>query len=316
MLPANIYAMAQGDFSLMARLGTPPSLPQALLVNGMSLSVLCAEEMDYAEADLHLDGVYLQLGVLFQLGLDMRAYCAVWKVEPLGDEMSAPVVSDIPTLIMSGELDPNTPPGGGSLVAETLSRSYVYTYPGVSHSVLGNSPCARSMVVDFLGDPDHEPDAGCIAAMGLQFAVPTDGVQLEPFVDNVVGLRGVLPAGWAGVGPGTFARLNSRGDLAFLLLLRLPKRPLDQHLTPRLQRLGVDELPERVARHESAAFTWDLYTFEGHLPSLGGRVSVDYALAQDDAAIYLVGLYALPDEYAGLHAAVFLPVVEGLAATE
>jgi pimeloyl-ACP methyl ester carboxylesterase len=316
MLPATIYALADGETSLMTRIGTPRSLPKAMLINGMTLSVLCAEEMDYTDADFDLEGAYPQIGTVLRDNLDIRDYCAVWNVEPLSADVAVPVVSDIPTLIMSGEFDPNTPPSAGSLVAETLSNSYAYTLPGISHSVLSNSICAQSILLDFLDDPTHEPDASCIADMGLQFIVPTDDIELQPFTDKAYGIRGVLPAGWANVGPGLFVRLSDKGDLAYLLINKLPNLPLDQHLTPRLQRLGLDALPESSGHYETAAFTWDLYAFEGNVPSLGGKATVDYAIAQTDAGIYLVGLYAPPSEYEGLHEAVFLPVVDALAPLE
>jgi len=316
MLPATIYAMADGETSLMTRIGTPRSLPKAMLINGMALSVLCAEEMDYADADFDLEGVYPQIGTVLRDNLDIRDYCAVWNVEPLSADVSAPVVSDIPTLILSGEFDPNTPPSAGSLVAETLSNSYAYTFPGISHSVLSNSLCAQSILLDFLDNPTHEPDASCMADMGLQFVVPTDDIKLQPFTDKAYGIRGVLPAGWAKTGSGSYTRLSSRGDLTFLLMVKFPTIPLDQLLTPRLQRLGIDKLPKSAGRYEAAAFTWDLYTFEGNMPSLGGTVIVDYAIAETDAGIYLVGLYASPGEYEGLHETVFLPVVDALAPLE
>jgi pimeloyl-ACP methyl ester carboxylesterase len=315
MLPASIYAMADGDDSLMTSLGIP-FLPVSLFTSGMSNSVLCAEETDYTDKDFDLEGIYPQVRVLMWDGFDIRDECAVWNVEPLGDDVSAPVVSDIPTLVMSGEFDPNTPPSGGDVVAETLSNSYVYTFPGISHGVLSGSLCAQSIMLDFLDDPTHQPDASCMADMGLQFVVPTDDVQLEPFTDEACGIQGVLPAGWVNVGPGLFARLNSKGDLAFLLMAKLPNLPHDQVLIPRLQRLGIDELPESVGRYETPGFTWDLFTFEGNRPSLGGTVMVDYAIAETDAGIYLVGLHTPPDEYEALHEAVFVPVVDALAPAE
>jgi pimeloyl-ACP methyl ester carboxylesterase len=316
LLPAMIYAMADGDYGLTTKLSAPRSLPNSLLMSGMSLSVLCAEEADYTDADFDLEGIYPQVGSLFQGSLDIRDYCAVWKVEPLSDDVGAAVVSDIPTLIMSGEFDPNTPPSGGTLVAETLSSSNVYVFPGISHSVLSNSTCAQSIMVDFLDDPIHEPDADCIADMSLQFVVPTDGIELEPFSDDELGIRGDLPAGWVEVGPGRFVRLNSKGGLAYLLLNRLPKLPLDQHLAPQLQSLRVNELPLSSGRHETAAFTWDLFTFEGNAPIFGGTVMVDYAIAETDASLYLIGLFAAPNEYEMLHEAVLLPMVDTLAPLE
>ncbi len=314
MLPANIYAMANGDYGWLESLGAPSS-PNAVSL-GMRMSVLCAEEIDYTDADFEPARHYAQIAALIGDGSDLREACAAWNVSPLSDEVGAPEVSDIPTLILSGEFDPNTPPGGGSLLAETLSQGYVYTFPGLSHNVLSNSLCAQSILLGFLDDPTQEPEADCVAGLGRQFMIPVDEVELEPFSDPVAGLRGILPAGWASAGPGLFVGLNSRGDLAFLLVLRLPDNPLDQNLTPRLQRLGVEALPESTGHHETTAFAWELYFFEGNAPALGGKIMVDYAIAETSGSDYLVGLHATPGEYEDLHKAVFLPVVDALAPLE
>ncbi len=314
ILPANIYAMAKGDYRLLESLDIPSS--QAAISLGMRLSVLCSEEIDYTDADYQPARYYAQVVDLIREGSDLREACAVWKVKPLSDDVDAPVVSDIPTLILSGEFDPNTPPSGGSLVAETLSHSYAYTFPGLGHSVVNNSLCARSIVLDFLADPTQEPEADCMAGLGRQFLVPADEIELEPFADPLTGLRGVLPAGWASAGMGLYASLNAKGDLAFLLVLRLPDLPLDQTLTPRVQGLGVDALPESTRRRETAAWAWDLYAFEGNTPALGGKAMVDYAIAETQDGDYLVGLLAAPGEYEALHEAVFLPVVDALAPLE
>jgi pimeloyl-ACP methyl ester carboxylesterase len=316
LLPAAIYAAADGDYSLMTSLGVP-SLPSNMFISevGMASSVLCAEEADYTEADFDLEGVYPQIAALIPHDYDIRDYCAVWNVEPLA-AATGPIVSDIPTLIMSGQFDPNTPPSGGDLVAETLSNSGVYIFPGMTHSVMPDSLCAQRIMLDFLDDPTQEPDAACIGHMRLQFVVPTDDIDLRPYTDAEYGIRSVLPAGWAEVGPGLFAGLNSRGDLAFLTMARLPDVPLDQQLALRLQRLGVDELPESIGDYDTAAFSWDLYAFQGQSPSLGGALMVDYAIAGNDSDIYLAGLYAVPDEYDTLHDAVFLPAVDALAPLE
>jgi pimeloyl-ACP methyl ester carboxylesterase len=311
ILPANLYAMANGDYRWLESLGTPSS--QADVSLGMRLSVLCSEEIDYTDADYQPARYYAQVVDLIREGSDLRKACAVWKVKPLSDDVDAPVVSDIPTLILSGEFDPNTPPSGGSLVAETLSQSYVYTFPGLGHSVVNNSLCARSIMLDFLADPTHEPDAGCLSGLGRQFVVPADEIELEPFADPVAGLQGVLPAGWASAGLGLYAGLSAKGELAFLLVVRLPDLPLDQTLTPRVQRLGVDALPESPRRRETAAWAWDLYALEGDASAPGGKVMVDYAIAETRDGYILVGLRAAAGEYEELHEAVFLPVVDALA---
>jgi hypothetical protein len=68
-------------------------------------------------------------------------------------------------------------------------------------------------------------------------------------------------------------------------VIKLPNLPLDQHLSPRLQRLGIAELPEVTDHYTTAALTWDLYTFEGNMLNLGTTVKVDFGIAETEAGI-------------------------------
>jgi pimeloyl-ACP methyl ester carboxylesterase len=76
-----------------------------------------------------------------------------------------PVTSSIPTLIMEGEYDPVTPPSNGMLAAQTLSRSFFFLFPGVTHGVKSSNPCPGTIEQAFLNDPTVRPDASCISSM-------------------------------------------------------------------------------------------------------------------------------------------------------
>ena len=58
--------------------------------------------------------------------------CQLWNVQPVPAVQQQPITSAIPTLILSGEYDPVTPPAYGMLAARTLSRSYFFLFPGTS----------------------------------------------------------------------------------------------------------------------------------------------------------------------------------------
>jgi pimeloyl-ACP methyl ester carboxylesterase len=73
--------------------------------------------------------------------------------------------TDIPTLVLAGEYDPITPPRWGEEVAETLSRGYFFTYPGIGHGATVEDYCPLDMALAFLRDPDAGPDASCIREM-------------------------------------------------------------------------------------------------------------------------------------------------------
>ena len=89
------------------------------------------------------------------------ALCAVWHdptVEPVD---RTPVASDIPTLLLSGEFDPTTPPRWADLAAEALSRSYSFVVPMAGHGVGVDTPCGRKLVEAFLDTPSHDPSPAC-----------------------------------------------------------------------------------------------------------------------------------------------------------
>ena len=72
-----------------------------------------------------------------------------------------PVVSRIPTLVLTGQYDPITPPAWGQLAAETLGNSFYYEFPGFGHGVSFDGPCGLDIVLEFLSDPSKEPDSSC-----------------------------------------------------------------------------------------------------------------------------------------------------------
>ena len=78
--------------------------------------------------------------------LTATAMCEWWQrmpVDPIEDE---PVVSDIPTLLLSGQFDPVTPPKWADLAAETLSNSYTFVMPMAGHGVAIDIPCAQHLM--------------------------------------------------------------------------------------------------------------------------------------------------------------------------
>lgn len=87
--------------------------------------------------------------------------CATWLEANESSAANLPVVSDIPTLIFSGEYDPITPPSWGEEVHANLANSYEYTFQGHGHGVTVESLCAVVMMRKFLNDPQTVPDNPC-----------------------------------------------------------------------------------------------------------------------------------------------------------
>jgi pimeloyl-ACP methyl ester carboxylesterase len=99
--------------------------------------------------------------VQFFAALDY-AVCEVWGVQPSEAGESAPVESDVPTLVLAGSVDPITPAYWGRSAAENLRNGWFYELPGEAHGTMRTSACAREIALTFLENPSAQPDATCI----------------------------------------------------------------------------------------------------------------------------------------------------------
>ena len=88
--------------------------------------------------------------------------CANWTKTPVRNSTREPVVSAIPTLVISGEFDPLTPVEWGERIASNLARSFHLIVPGGSHGAIFDDECAIQILRAFLADPLVEPDTQCI----------------------------------------------------------------------------------------------------------------------------------------------------------
>lgn len=84
-----------------------------------------------------------------------------------------PIRSDVPALIISGELDYVTPSTNGEELERDLSKSHHFAVSGLPHFPGSRSlPCIGSLVRQFLNAPEEEPDAACLTDLPeMQFAI-------------------------------------------------------------------------------------------------------------------------------------------------
>lgn len=167
-IPRWIYELEHGRPQDAARMGANYEAQLTSLSLGMHYTVQCQEEYispggrDYAAiiaAHPHLSG-YLRYAVE-GVGTVQRL-CGLWQAEARPAIANSPVESDIPTLLLSGDFDPITPPPYADLAAQTLSTSYSFVWPQVGHGVLRSDACAVDIALDFIKAPTVKPDSGCI----------------------------------------------------------------------------------------------------------------------------------------------------------
>jgi pimeloyl-ACP methyl ester carboxylesterase len=96
--------------------------------------------------------------------------CAVWDVPKAPASIKDVTTSSIPTLVINGSFDGKTSPMWAAYVAKTLPNSTTVIIPGIGHLVTAQSPCAQTVVREFLSDPTTRPDTSCVA-----------GVTISPF---------------------------------------------------------------------------------------------------------------------------------------
>jgi pimeloyl-ACP methyl ester carboxylesterase len=91
--------------------------------------------------------------------------CEDWPRYAVPEDFDTPLASDIPTLLVSGELDPVTPPRYGETVLAGLDNARHLVVPGGGHTVaFAGGSCMRSILNDFFDDPRPQAlDTECLA---------------------------------------------------------------------------------------------------------------------------------------------------------
>lgn len=161
LVPYTVARAAEGDFGpYLAQMVTMTDVGEALDL-GLFLSVVCAEDVpqlaDGAAGRLAADGI---LGRhMIELTVDA---CTVWPAADLPAGYFEPVRSDASTLLLSGDLDPVTPPRWGEDVLAGLSNARHLVAPGAGHGVVARG-CADELVAEFIEKGSHaDLDASCL----------------------------------------------------------------------------------------------------------------------------------------------------------
>ena len=163
LLPLLIAQALQGDYApLISQIAMLNDELEGLTDNAMQLSVLCSEDADLLkprpqDADTLLG---MRLEQAFQ------AQCAIWPHGSRAADFHAPLVSDKPVLILSGQFDPVTPPGDAEQIMRTLSNARLLIAKGQGHSDMGRG-CFPKLVARFVETLKPKSlDATCVGDFG------------------------------------------------------------------------------------------------------------------------------------------------------
>jgi pimeloyl-ACP methyl ester carboxylesterase len=166
-VPLQIHQAAHGDWKPLARSAALHGGKLSQMAAGYFQSVSCAEDV----AAISDDEIAAAVADTFLGDFRIRrqqAACEGWPTRDLGRDALAPVVSDVPVLLISGERDPTTPPTYGERAARTLTNSRRVVIPDGGHDTLGmgDGDCLPRLTAAFIQSGKAAGlDTSCIAGM-------------------------------------------------------------------------------------------------------------------------------------------------------
>jgi len=162
LLPLAIDDAYHGDYTLLAaQVDILTSDLAAAISLPMHNSVVCTEDVPfYPTAGVHEDA-YLGTSVVDAL----ETICEVWPATPADADVKRPLEFDGPVLLLSGELDPVTPPRyAAEVVAAGLRNAKHIVVEGQGHGMAGVG-CAPRLIARFIEAASVDAvDARCLLA--------------------------------------------------------------------------------------------------------------------------------------------------------
>ena len=163
LLPALIHQASQGALAPLAA-QTVMTARQVgdQLASGMQNSVICSEDVPFfAAADLDRTVISRTYQGADQLDA-LQEICKLWPRGPVDADLHSPLVSAIPTLLLSGEADPVTPPAAAERAARGLARHVHLMLSGEGHGQVATG-CVPRLMAEFLDAATPEKlDASCL----------------------------------------------------------------------------------------------------------------------------------------------------------
>ncbi len=163
LLPLMLQQAEQGNYTTL--LGQKQLLAQDLAdqVSGaLELSVVCAEDVDLLRVRPEDEHTLLGNSAIRRA----QAACALWPRGERPEGFHRPWRSSLPTLLLSGEFDPVTPPEYSHRIAQGLEHARVLIAPGQGHSVM-SAGCMPRLIERFIASLQPATlDDECLRRLG------------------------------------------------------------------------------------------------------------------------------------------------------
>lgn len=172
-LPQFIYQILQTDYSILT------SRIQILMKKegkglGMRLSVWCSEEASFTSFEKVASEreKYPPIKGYSPAVFD-ESICDIWGVKKVQKIENEAIYSIIPTLIINGEYDYNTPTQWGQKMKQNLPNSYHIVFKAWGHAPIHNwdNTCAMQAAHTFLNNPSQSPIVDCLDEIEPNFII-------------------------------------------------------------------------------------------------------------------------------------------------
>ena len=169
-----IYQARRGDLGpIVAMAERASSWSVDTMAIGQTFAILCSEDVGRDPAPLTSPDTPFGHGAI-DFWVES---CRVWP-KGRGHSLSEQTVLEIPALILSGDLDPVTPPSRGEAMRKHFPNSLHVVAPGGGHNV-SFSGCIPRLIAEFIDAHEwRELDTSCAAA-----------ITRPPFVTSMAGGR-------------------------------------------------------------------------------------------------------------------------------
>lgn len=171
-VPQVLHRAAAGDYAPIAAFLL--NWRRNGLFDGLYLSITCTEDVPFVAADADArEAATFMAGYRLR---EQRAACSEWPAGPKPAWLGVAVTVDTPVLILSGALDPATPPANGDALARSLPRSLHIVVPHGGHSPAGllGLECLQRIEKTFVETGDVKGiDTSCVRGIRRPpFAAP------------------------------------------------------------------------------------------------------------------------------------------------
>ncbi|MBI1355703.1 MAG: alpha/beta fold hydrolase [Acidobacteria bacterium] len=163
-LPFLIDRATEGDYSGLLALSSVGVSAGVEISLGMRYSVICAEDAPRATPAALVREAAGTFGraALAEMFLEP---CKFWPRGEVPGDYYEPFVAETPALLLSGRLDPVTPPQWAEQIVEQWPNARHIVAPGIGHGAATHG-CLMRLIREFLNEPNPEGlDASCVETL-------------------------------------------------------------------------------------------------------------------------------------------------------